>query len=504
MLGKKGSGLSPFCCIMLSSRRNSKRTCILSLRASLFGIVAGCIVCGNGLAVAQSDIAPELLDRPPVAAPTAKIQTGAIPVVLSESQEADNFATGLLQGLMAGGGVKGIALAAVKDDHVIFRRNAGTIGPDTHFAAGTLADVFGAVAAMQQVERGRLMLDADIAKSLGETGTRGMSLGQVLTFQAGEPTLAARAVEKASGAAWSDYAMRNIAQPLGMRSTAFRDSGLETSLADMSHLAIALVNGGGFQNGFVLMPATIETLESTHFTPHPALPGAAYGFTQTRRNGWRALQHDGAAGEFASRLVVVPDAKLGYFIVAEGRTTSEFWRALDDGLFDKLLAARSNAAGPTATSGAAPVQADAERVAGRYEPMRNGAAGAAPLKLGRHLTVRTGPGAALVLSGAENATLAPQPGGYWANADGNVVAVAVNGQLMLSTGSYGPLAFYKRPDPYAWLALLVALATAGFVVYERRRKPQTRFPSEPVLGLASASVVFILLSAFVWLLAPGV
>lgn len=453
-------------------------------------------------AVAQSEIAPELLDRPPVAAPTSKIETGAIPVVLSESQEVDNFASGLMQGLMVGTRVKGIALVVVKDDHVMLQRNFGAIAPDTRFAAGALSEMFGAVAAMQQIERGRLMPDADIAKGLGETGTRGMTLAQVLTFQAGDPPLLIRAVEKASGAAWPDYFVKEIAQPLGMMATAFRGGRLETSLADMSHLAIALVNGGVFQSGHILMPTTVESMESTHFTPHPALPGSAYGFTEMRRNGWRALQHDGAMDDFNSRLVIVPEAKLGYFIVAEGRTGAEFWRALDNGLFDRLLAAR-NAQNAGVPGAPAPTEADARRVAGRYEPIRNAAAGVAVLKLGRRLTASAGAGAALILTGAENATLAPRPGGYWGSADGNLNAVALNGELVLSTAGYGPLAFYKRPELYAWLGLLVALAAGGFLYYERRRTPQARFPSDPVLGLASASVVFLLLSAFVWLFAPG-
>ncbi|HXJ02820.1 MAG TPA: serine hydrolase domain-containing protein [Micropepsaceae bacterium] len=474
----------------------------MSPRAFFLGILGFGIVCWIGPTGAQNEIAPEQLDRPPVAAPTTKIQTGAIPVVLSDSQEADYFVSGMIRGLLVGSGVKGIALVVVKDDSVTFQRNAGSVAPDTRFAAGALTDVFGAVAAMQQVERGRLALDADIAKPLGETGTRGMNLGQVLAFQSGDPALAIRAVEKTAGAAWPEYAMKNIAQPLGMNATMCGDGTLQTTLADMGHLTIALVNGGVFQNGRALMPASVELMESTHVTLHPALPGWAYGFAETPRNGWRVLQHDAVNGAFASRLVIVPEAKLGYFIVAEGPTNAQFWRALDDGLFDRLLPPHA-ASSAASASGPAPTQTDAERVAGRYEFVRTPASDAASLKQGPRLNVRAGPGAELNLTGAETGTLAPRPGGYWASADGNVNAVALNGDLVLSTGRYGPLAFYKRPELYSFLALLAALAAGGFVAYERRRTPQARFPSDPVLGLASASIVFLLVSAFVWLFAPG-
>ena len=473
-------------------------------RAFLFAAALAGAGLGFGRSFAQPEVAPELRDRPPVAAPTSKIEVGAIPVVLSDSQEADNFATGLLQGLMAGARVKGIALIAVKDDHVMFQRNIGVAGPETRIGLGDLANVFDAVAAMQLIERKKLTADEDIGKALGETNARGVTLAQMLTRQGGDPTLLVRAVEKASGAPMADYVAKEIAQPLSMSATAFRGGNFQTTLADMSHLAIALVNGGAFGSGRILEPASLDLMESTHFTLHPALPGWAYGFAEMRRNGWRALQHEGLAGDFASRLVVVPDARIAYFIVVDGRAGAEFWRALDDGLFDKLLAMRG-ITGTTASASPAPGAAQARRVAGLYQPVRDAAASAAALKLGNfRLAVRAANDGSLVLTGAQDATLTPRAGGYWGSGDGNLNAVARDGRLVLSTGAYGPLALYARPALYAWLALLAALAAGGVVHYERRRKPQTIFPSDPVLGLASASVVFLLLSALVWLLAPVV
>jgi CubicO group peptidase (beta-lactamase class C family) len=490
---------------VLSSNRNQTDILIpLSvLRAFFFGFLAWSFAFGFDRAFAQNEIATDLLDRPPVAAPTAKIETGAIPVVLSESQEVDNYAAGLMQGLMVGNRVTGVALVVVRDDHVMLQRAFGPIAPDTRFATGTLSQMFGAVAVMQQVERGRLMLEADISKALGETSARGMTLAQVLTFQAGDPALLERAAEKASGMVWPDYFAKEIAQPLGMTATRFRDAELETDLADMSHFATALVNGGAFQNGRILTPATVEQMESTHYTLHPVLPGAAYGFTEMRRNGWRALQHDGVTDDFVSRLVVVPDAKLSYFIVARGRAGPEFWRTLDNGLFDKLLPARNGDASASSPGGPVPTQADAQAVAGRYESIRTKLANVAPLKLGGRLTVRAGEAAALILTGSESATLIPRPGGYWASADNNLVAVPVTGELVLSTGPYGRLSLYKRPQLYLLLALLALLTGAGLLVFQRRVRPLRLVPRDPVLGFAGAGAVFLIVSAFVWLLTPG-
>jgi hypothetical protein len=118
--------------------------------------------------------------------------------------------------------------------------------------------------------------------------------------------------------------------------------------------------------------------------------------------------------------------------------------------------------------------------------------------------VRALPEGTLALTGDVDAALAPKPGAYWANDDGNIVAVARDGKLILSTGAYGPLAIYNRPELYAWLALLAALATGGLIWHQRRRQSIGAFLSDPVLGAASASIAFILLSIFVWLFSPAV
>lgn len=472
------------------------------LRALSFALLAWSIACGIVPAAAQSDVSPDLLNRPPVAAPTAKIETGAIPLVLSESQEADIFASGLMQGLMLDSNVKGIALVVVKDDHLLLQRNVGTVAPDTRFAANGLSELFSVVAAMQQVERGRLMLDADIGASMGEKDARGITLADVLAAQAGDNSLLVRAVEKSTGERFPDYVAKEILQPLGMTATAYRDGGLATNLDDLSHLAIALVNGGGFRSANILMPATVDLMESTRFMTHPALPGWAYGFAEMRRNGWRALQHDGATGDFGTRLVIVPEAKLAYLIVAQGRTDKEFWRALDNGLFDRLLAARNTQIAGLAGAPAL-TQADAQRIVGVYEPLRNEAAAIAGLKRGGRVNVHADGGAVLILTGAENATLTPRLGGYWTSMDGNLNAVASNGELLLSTGIYSPLAFYKRFDLYAWFALLVAFLAGGLAYYEARQASAARFPSDTVVGLASACGVFLVLSLVAWLFGLG-
>jgi hypothetical protein len=271
---------------------------------------------------------------------------------------------------------------------------------------------------------------------------------------------------------------------------------------DMSHLAIALVHDGAFENGRILEAASVEAMEANHYAPHPAVGGAAFGFTEMRRSGWRALQHDGVAPNFESRLVVVPEAKSAYFIVVEGKAEPEFWQTLDNGFFDQLFPPRMPA--QAASTAPAPSPADANRVAGLYEPVRDVMGSVAPLKHAGALRVKTLSEGTLVLTGDEQATLAPKPGGYWESADGALAAVASDGKLLLSSGAYGFRPVYKRPELYSVLALLAALTTGGLIWWQWRSKIVWPLPKNPVLGAAATSVVLILVSIFVWLFSPAV
>jgi hypothetical protein len=171
-------------------------------------------------------------------------------------------------------------------------------------------------------------------------------------------------------------------------------------------------------------------------------------------------------------------------------------------LFDELFPPRK----PAQTAGAQPPPGprQAGLLAGIYEPVRDARTQPTALKLGRRLFVRATTDGSLVVSGAENDTLHPKPDGYWDNGNGNLRAIPRGGEIVLSTGVYAPLASYKRTEFYALLALLAALATAGYLVYEKRKSPKGPFPSDIVLAAASVCVLFLLVSGLVWLFSPAV
>ena len=231
----------------------------------------------------------------------------------------------------------------------------------------------------------------------------------------------------------------------------------------MGRLLVALINGGAFEGTQILAPETIALMEKTGFSIHPALSGWTYGFAEMRRNGRRALQRDGvwrSDPTIEARMVVVPEAKLAYFIVVEGEAGATFWRILDDALFDRIFPETNSAAEFPQTP--PPDAAQARAVAGSYESSDEPLALAAPLKsAGQRIGVRATDDGKLHLSGGENAVLTPQPGGYWAAMGGNLNAVASDGRLILSTGIYRPLRFWKRPELYASLALVSVIGATG-------------------------------------------
>src|SRR5688572_26135143 len=101
-----------------------------------------------GLFAAAAAVAPARAEEaPPIAAPTSRIAVTALPVVRSASQQVDDFASGLLQGLSASEAIPGLALIVVDSDHVMVQKSLGVtdrqsltpINGDTVFPMGGLA-----------------------------------------------------------------------------------------------------------------------------------------------------------------------------------------------------------------------------------------------------------------------------------------------------------------------------------------------------------------------------
>lgn len=453
---------------------------------------------GSGVfasARAQTDIPAAQQNLPPVAAPTSKIEVGAIPIVRSESEEAADFADGLITGLVGAYHVDGLAIAIVDQQRAMLLRGYGTMTEETKVPLGTLSGVFGALTAMKAVQDGKLRLEDDIAKPLGETGPRGVTLAQLLDGERNDPALVQALIAKVAGQFFADAVNAAIVKPLAMSATAFGPTGFTSTAADISHLTIALLNGGAYMDAPVLEPATVQSLEAIHRTLHEGLPGWAYGWVELDRNGARALARDGIGDSAQSRIVIVPDAKRGYFIAVTGHAPAEFWRRLDDALFDKLVPARPAAA--AARPSTQPSPADARRAAGLYQ------GDGTSLAFGRdRIRIRAREDGALLVAGARNLVMMPAPGNLWTSGNGAMKAALVDGRLTINADQFHPVAFWKRPQLYAWLAFLAAIAALAARVFEARNKRTSPYPSEVLLATAAVTIAFALLSALVYLLAP--
>jgi CubicO group peptidase (beta-lactamase class C family) len=477
---------------------------VLSPRGLMVFLIGIAWLFGTRPALAQPDIPTERLNLPPVAAPTSKIDVNSIPVVRSESQGVRDFATGLIVGLMRAYHLKELAIVAVEHDHVMFAEGFGASTPDSEFALGRVADVFTAVAAMQQVQKGKIRLDEDVSKVLGEQRQRKFTPGELLSGAVRDTALLRELVAKATGMDFRASVKAAILKPLGMTATGYDAAGLNATPNDMAHLMIALVDGGNYAGNVILQPQTVALMERTQRAPIPGLPGWTYGFSEMRRNGRNALQHDGAtrgSNGAETRLVILPQAGLGYFVAITGRAPAAFWRTLDDTLFDKIAPPRPVNAGGSGAS--APSATDARQVAGVYVPVGTGAARMAGLKLGSDRIRLTARGdAALALSGALTGVLMPQPGGRWSAENESLVVAIAKGRLVFGHDDYRPLAVWKMPVLYAWLALLAALTTVGASYYERRAGPAGAYPGYLMLSAGGASLTFLLVSVLVYLLAP--
>jgi CubicO group peptidase (beta-lactamase class C family) len=440
-------------------------------------------------------------DLPPIAAPTTSVAVEILPIVRSESQQVSDYARGLVEGLMAREEISYGALVIVTRDRVDIAEAVGEdVGENALFALGSLSDLFGVVSVMQLVEQARLYPAQDLAAVLGEAGPRGATLAELLTQRVGgSSAILEDVVERASGADYGAYLSTQILAPLGMARSRFENNvGMLVTAGDMSQFLKAFTHQDALREGRFLLPATIELMQRTHYSDNAALPGWAYGFAEMKRNGWRALQRDGLiAGpeSFQSRIVIVPELQIAYFVSFSDRGSPEFWRALDDNLFDRL--APSDVAAPDLAVSSESSAERAMALAGLYRP-RVDMEQAIFLKAKREPLRVEADGAVLRLSGAENLMLQPMPGGAW-RAETTLIPAAFDGGVFrVGSLAYVPIRAWQSPGNYLVLAGIFGMLT--FIALLMRGYAPTpavlgTFSSPKItVGLAGITVILVALA----------
>ena len=181
---------------------------------------------------------------------------------------------------------------------------------------------------------------------------RAMPPGQVINYCNYGYDLAGYLVEEISGTPFAEYIDKSILQPLGMEHSSFdlmphqapelarsyifeKDKykilpheyvrcwpapcgSLIGTAADMASFMIAHLQNGRYGDNRILGSETAREMHSQHFTNHPQLPGMCYGFYEYYGNGLRAIFHDGDLSAFSSRLFLMPDYDLGFFVCYNG------------------------------------------------------------------------------------------------------------------------------------------------------------------------------------------
>ena len=405
-----------------------------------------------GLVSSSNLLAQGSGNLPPVAAPTSRVKVDPIPTVRSGVERAGDFVAGLLRGLRSDPRIQGIAAVIVRDGDPALERFSGSLVPDIPFAAGGIERAIYSFAVARLIEAGRLQPSQDVG-TLVDGSASGVVVGRLLADdESADTATLARVVEKGSGQTIDTYLAAEFFRPLGMGASRLENGVLVTSLHDLERFAVMLADG-----------QSVRAVQDAR--------GKAFGLAPMQRNGWHALQLDGRAAGFATRFVFAPGAKMVYLLSIRGRADAQTWRDFDDAVFDEFLPPNP---GALQSASNAKNGTGAKITYGTYEPDPQYRSLAFLKSSGRELNLRAGKDGSLVLSGAENATLAPVSTGEWSNPDGAVAASYRDSELFLSSGlAYRPVAFYKRPAVYALIALVTTVATIGAMLLAAMPGPWT-------------------------------
>jgi CubicO group peptidase (beta-lactamase class C family) len=174
--------------------------------------------------------------------------------------------------------------------------------------------------------------------------------GEFTSYSSYGMSLAGLLVEDVSGSSYSDYIRTHLFEPLGMKSArVMTKSGDEKGVAtpyeiedgkakridyewyatppvasavmsanDMARLLIDLTA----QKPKVVSQNALKQMVTTQATLHPAVPGWGYGFQLDEFNTHTIAEHGGDLGGFAALMSIVPDNRLGIYVVHHGEGSS--------------------------------------------------------------------------------------------------------------------------------------------------------------------------------------
>lgn len=222
--------------------------------------------------------------------------------------------------------------------------------------------------------------------------------GQLVAYSNYGCGLAGYIVQRVSGQDFDDYVEQHIFKPLDMQHSTFRQplpetlapmmatsyqtasdgkpkdfeivdpspaGGMSTTAMDMTHFMMAHLQGGSYDGGQILAPATVALMHTPQRTDAPGMNGYALGFYQENRNGQHIIGHAGDTDYFHTDLHLMLDADVGIFMSFNSAGNEGGAEVIRSAVFDAFLNRYFPAATPDLPT-AATAKADATRVAGWY------------------------------------------------------------------------------------------------------------------------------------------
>ena len=172
--------------------------------------------------------------------------------------------------------------------------------------------------------------------------------GKYMTYGDTAANLSGYLLQQISGMPFEDFMAVNILDPLGMASSTFyqilseQDSkrlasgyeyhegelhalplmfiryapagGLRTTATDMTHFMLAVLNGGEYEGVRVIEADTLDLYFTQQYAPAPGMPGMTYGLFEHFENGQTVLLRDGDGVGTRTRMFLLPEYDLGFFI----------------------------------------------------------------------------------------------------------------------------------------------------------------------------------------------
>jgi CubicO group peptidase (beta-lactamase class C family) len=328
--------------------------------------------------------------------------------------------------------------------------------------------------------------------------------GTIISYNDHGYTLAGYLVEEIAGQPFEQYIAQNILEPLGMASSTFDQppapallermavgyhyrngsyrpypfdyvnvapaASLVGPAEDMAHFIIAMLNEGVYQGQSILSPETLAEMQTRQVSHHPLLRGRAYGFSEWLENGQRALFHDGGNPGFMSRLFLLPDSALGFYLVINADQWTQAAR-LSRLFTTQFLDTFFPDSSPQAVSPQPP--ADFSVRASHHTGYYRDQAGYSSRTLTKlaslmeQLPVRAGPDNTLLIG--SNPAVEVQPLIFrWQNTDAYAIfRERKNGlidYLFFGTGAYKKLPFYETQPFQLSLVIIFLLAFLGMIL----------------------------------------